>query len=865
MGWNLKILLFVCLLLPAYLFADTYWEDEYKKLCTYDQAWCYKLKNKDGTFVKPKKEILKLLKELGPTINEHATKLGVDPVAIAGAIMAENSLNVSVSDGVQDLLVKIGVANKGEVLGKKFTYGLGQLNFPVAREAEDYMAKIENRPPLTDSALSDALLVPGKAVYYVGAVIRKVQDEYKEEGFDIAGKPEVLTTVYNLGGAKTRAQAAKVAKTEPRQNYFGYFVDRYSYELGFLKPTEVKKPAAPVTKVVIAEPTSPTSIPISEPKVLSVVFDKSKPLYSSPPTCAIESGYGATDIKAKYQSMRSYPVSVIADKGTTFKSLVPTVDCEAESWQLLELPTGEVGWIKTKDLETSTSTVSIVPRKCTKKVDAACLGNIRSKLDKSFLSEEEGMVYIKPFTKSETADFTKPDWECIDASVPKEASFGLGFMGSLGNGSNHNNNNNNTNAVLPPPPYKNKQINSLKDLKATQKAVENQISKIEKFSGSKISSPKNIYSSIKLGIGYGLGAIQDCINKQEALLQPCQLDLKKVKTFYESLPLKKKIGKQELNAIEYNAQRLATSERLLNPEEVQKIKDTPVYGYGAGGYGGLAGFGGPYGGVVGGANGGGLYSPSISSQYQIEEGDLEKWSNDDIASTVENCMASNESLKIKIENSKSLSDVEKTNILSALGTLIENSNQVKIDLKRLEKLDEQKRAMIKPYLIQASKVCLGLMDIYDTKKDHKLTKTADEFSCYHEGLEVLDKKFEGLLPRQLVKELSLSPENVMYFSNEMLSAYPRWTIDPLLTPVPPPVVAGEQAPPEPDGPLSYCPNKTAEMIEELIKENPCVKKVFVPDEWLISRLNELAPKVIRRPFEKTDRFAVSVEEVTCQD
>jgi hypothetical protein len=97
-------------------------EQDYKELCSYDQKWCGKLKNSDGTWVKPKKEIVLLLKELAPIITKHAATLGVDPQAVAGAIMAENSLNVSISDDVQDLLVKIGVANKGEILGKKFTY-----------------------------------------------------------------------------------------------------------------------------------------------------------------------------------------------------------------------------------------------------------------------------------------------------------------------------------------------------------------------------------------------------------------------------------------------------------------------------------------------------------------------------------------------------------------------------------------------------------------------------------------------------------------------------------------------------------------------------------------------------------------------
>src|SRR4051812_13556335 len=98
------------------------WEAKYKELCSYDMKWCGKIKNSDGTWVKPKKEIVKLLETLEPVIREQAKKLGVDPRAIAGSILAENSLNVSVSDDVQDFLVKAGVASKGSILGKKFTF-----------------------------------------------------------------------------------------------------------------------------------------------------------------------------------------------------------------------------------------------------------------------------------------------------------------------------------------------------------------------------------------------------------------------------------------------------------------------------------------------------------------------------------------------------------------------------------------------------------------------------------------------------------------------------------------------------------------------------------------------------------------------
>ena len=232
------------------------WETKYKDLCSYDHKWCGKVKNSDGTWVKPKKEILKLLQTLEPVIREQATKLNVDPKAIAGSILAENSLNVGVSDDVQDFLVKVGIASNGNILGKKFTFGLGQLNFDVARSAENYMAKIENRKAMTDKELSDALLIPEKAIYYVGAVIRETQDIYKKHGFDISDKPDILATLYNLGKPESKAIDAKKNNRLPRVNYFGFFIAKNDSDLAFLNPKKENKPAdkTPALKVAEAKP-----------------------------------------------------------------------------------------------------------------------------------------------------------------------------------------------------------------------------------------------------------------------------------------------------------------------------------------------------------------------------------------------------------------------------------------------------------------------------------------------------------------------------------------------------------------------------------------------------------------------------------
>jgi hypothetical protein len=65
-------------------------------------------------------------------------------------------------------------------------------------------------------------------------------------------------------------------------------------------------------------------------------------------------------------------------------------------------------------------------------------------------------------------------------------------------------------------------------------------------------------------------------------------------------------------------------------------------------------------------------------------------------------------------------------------------------------------------------------------------------------------------------------------------------------------------------PPSYCPNKTAEMIEDLVKNNPCIGKVYIPDKWLLNRLNELGDKVVYKPFAEDDRFSFDLESTQCK-
>ncbi|MCM2277728.1 MAG: hypothetical protein NDJ89_06600 [Oligoflexia bacterium] len=60
----------------------------------------------------------------------------------------------------------------------------------------------------------------------------------------------------------------------------------------------------------------------------------------------------------------------------------------------------------------------------------------------------------------------------------------------------------------------------------------------------------------------------------------------------------------------------------------------------------------------------------------------------------------------------------------------------------------------------------------------------------------------------------------------------------------------------------YDPVATAKLIAEIL-QNPCVKKVYVPDFWLISRFEGETTKITYKPFLEDDRFTVETSSQSC--
>ena len=827
-------------------FADS--ESDYKTLCSYDKKWCERLKNSDGTWVKPKKEIVQLLKELAPIIEKHAKTLGVDPQAVAGAIMAENSLNVSISDDVQDLLVKIGVANKGEILGKKFTYGLGQLNFQAAREAENYAAKLEGR-----EAISDNLLIPERAIYYVAAVLRKCQDDYKRQGIDIADKPEILTTLYNLGHSDIKSLEIKNSGSTPKPNYFGFFVKQYQNDLAFLKKP-IAKPIANLSEKKsssLAAPINPIK-DVAETKELKLAFTKTMPLYSSPPSCDVKTEYGATNLANKYKSMKAYAVTAIAEKEKSYQIIAPSIDCESNTWELIKLVSGEIGWIKKDDLEKSSSKILIAKTKCAPKIDMKCAKSIEEKLGNNFIKNSgnvTGELFAQPYSISKKIAFKNADWNCkanydtLDDFAQSSGyysgftQFNQGFQVGVGMGS----------GAPPIPEVKKigKATNTEASLKISLEKISQKQKEIEEFYKAPLNDPKNPYSTIPF-IDFK-NKIEACVYKQVYKLDNCQLDLTQVDKLINSIELNPKISKDDKSFLAINFIWVAMGKEFQRKEvALQYLKNNSNYGIA-------------------------IDMSKIDSQFAFRDGDEKLWGLDDVKAALVECKNSLQAIGQKISGSNILDYDDKKLMEIGLRQLEKFSMVSPLEgIKNLEKLqvkekDEMWKKVQGDY-VQLSKLCLSLKETYDLPipgKDELLS--FKNFTCFYQNLDVLEHD-HTLMLKDVVNELMFSPEGVEILNINFAKSFDKYKMISLgLLPNPAVRFSSYSTPPQvSEPPPSYCPNKTAELIEDLVKNNPCIEKVYVPDKWLLNRLNELGDKVIFKPFAEDDRYSFDLEKIQCK-
>jgi len=169
-------------------------------------------------FKEPSNLLMKHLTLFAWEFKEAGDLYEVPETALIGVILAENSLNVSLDDKIQDLLASNtgGAVTAGSI-------GLGQIFPDRARSVERMAAWIENRPLRNNREISESLLTERGSIFYAAAILRDAWKTYARAGIDIRNNVPVLVTLSNLGDVKDRATAARNSHKAPQENYMGSF------------------------------------------------------------------------------------------------------------------------------------------------------------------------------------------------------------------------------------------------------------------------------------------------------------------------------------------------------------------------------------------------------------------------------------------------------------------------------------------------------------------------------------------------------------------------------------------------------------------------------------------------------------------
>ncbi|MEK7692071.1 MAG: DUF1402 family protein [Bdellovibrionota bacterium] len=172
---------------------------------------------------KPDPALVFFLAALAPEIKEVAALYHVDPRALTGVMLAENSLNHSITDVFQNQLALLATNAGAEEL-IKFTIGLGQINPSVVMKFEPYAARVEKRSPRNENEVIDEISTTSGSIRYAAAILASEQRRYENAGISVRDKPGILATLYNLGSRADLTETLASGRS-PRVNYMGLFVE----------------------------------------------------------------------------------------------------------------------------------------------------------------------------------------------------------------------------------------------------------------------------------------------------------------------------------------------------------------------------------------------------------------------------------------------------------------------------------------------------------------------------------------------------------------------------------------------------------------------------------------------------------------
>ena len=384
----------------------------YNELCDYD-GLCKKLKDRKDKFKFPHSIILKIFWLQKEELASIAKKYGIHPIIPMAAIATEHSLNVGIEDKWQDNLKSLGLDKNGRPLGlKAVSYGYGQLYKEAAMNAEKIVARIEERSQKDYKYVQMRIKSIQGAYEYVSALMLYYTEVYAQEGIDISHRPDILSTLYNIGKVDERIRMTMSEGRRPQPNYFGWFVEynwksfesiytNNNFNLAYVSDLEQSLQESGndgFVGIIIGS--------LQRNQVPTFTIMEEIPLRDSRPWCDVvdrDHFVSESDMDEREQiyleSLQNSQSHPFKEKGH-FDIYAKGFDCLGRIWGLLHFAdSGRMGWV---NLESAGEFIEVTTKKrqCEEsEVDPQCIDEIKELLDSTddFLNydEEQNIAYIR--------------------------------------------------------------------------------------------------------------------------------------------------------------------------------------------------------------------------------------------------------------------------------------------------------------------------------------------------------------------------------------------------------------------------------------------------------------------------------------
>ncbi|MDP3995528.1 MAG: hypothetical protein Q8P78_02835 [bacterium] len=156
----------------------------------------------------------RIVEENANIIKAASKEFGVDPVVVAGVIYQEQAMNVDFIDTLTDYI--------GGLAGVNTSIGIGQVRVKTAEALERvypqlYPLAAGKEIVLDNTTRVEFLKNPVMNIRYVAAKIAFEENRWREAGFDMGGRPEILGTLYNIGSIEEPIEPHSI----PDANDFG--------------------------------------------------------------------------------------------------------------------------------------------------------------------------------------------------------------------------------------------------------------------------------------------------------------------------------------------------------------------------------------------------------------------------------------------------------------------------------------------------------------------------------------------------------------------------------------------------------------------------------------------------------------------